>query len=200
MTTTNATTNVLSADPRPAFADAVALAGSVLAAVRPDQLANPTPCAEYNVEALLGHLVFVLQRVTIIGETGSVGDDGDEIIATVPDNEWARAWEAAKLTAEAAWSDPTILGRIMELPWVTLPGAAVLGMYISEVTVHTWDLAKATNQTVEFDDAIVSASVDAMAQMLPIDQREFAPFDAPVAVASDARLIDRLVAWTGRQP
>ena len=200
MTTIDATTNVLSADPRPAFADAVALAGSVLAALRPDQFANPTPCAEYNVEALLGHLVFVLQRVTEIGLTGAVTDEGEEVVASVPDGDWVGAWNAAKITAAAAWSDSTILSQLMALPWVTLPGAAVLGMYVSEVTVHTWDLAKATNQVVQFDDAIVSASVDAMAQMLPVDQRQLAPFNAPVPVGVDAPLIDRLVAWTGRQP
>lgn len=35
---------------------------------------------------------------------------------------------------------------MMTLPWVTAPGAALLAMYTSELTVHTLDLAKATGQ------------------------------------------------------
>src|SRR4051794_5368167 len=54
-------------DPRPAFAGAVALAVDTAAAVRPDQLDRPTPCPEYDVRALLGHLLSVLRRVAAVG-------------------------------------------------------------------------------------------------------------------------------------
>src|SRR3954452_24186178 len=63
MTTSTAQTT----DPRPAFAGAVALAVDTAAAVRPDQLDRPTPCQEYDVRALLGHLLSVLRRVAAVG-------------------------------------------------------------------------------------------------------------------------------------
>src|SRR5947209_9286311 len=54
-------------DPRTVFAQAVALGGDVVGAVRPGQLGDPTPCPEYDVRALLGHLVTVLHRVAALG-------------------------------------------------------------------------------------------------------------------------------------
>src|SRR5437660_2505480 len=47
-------------DPRTVFAKAVAVGGDVVAAVRPEQLGDATPCPDYDVRALLGHLVTVL--------------------------------------------------------------------------------------------------------------------------------------------
>src|SRR4051794_41973902 len=66
MTTSTAQTT----DPRPAFAGAVALAVDTAAAVRPDQLDRPTPCQEYDVRALLGHLLSVLRRGGAAGRGG----------------------------------------------------------------------------------------------------------------------------------
>src|SRR4051795_1587604 len=57
------TSIALPPDPRPAFATAVATAVDAMSAVRPDQLAAPTPCTEFDVRTLLGHLLSVLRRV-----------------------------------------------------------------------------------------------------------------------------------------
>src|SRR4051794_9344824 len=54
-------------DPRLPFAGAVALATGVIAGVRPEQLHNPTPCPEMDVQALLSHVVMVLHRVACAG-------------------------------------------------------------------------------------------------------------------------------------
>ena len=62
-------TNTLSpTDPRSLFAGAVAAAGMAITAVTPEQLTLPTPCTDFDVRALLGHLLVVLDRVAILGE------------------------------------------------------------------------------------------------------------------------------------
>src|SRR6266498_1370773 len=89
-------------DPRTVFTDAVRLGGSVVAAVRPDQLDAPTPCGDYNVRQLLGHLVAVVQRVAVLGE----GGDGMSVpaeVTGVADDGWLAAWDAAAADAEKAW-------------------------------------------------------------------------------------------------
>ena len=55
-------------DPRPILDRAIATGGSVIARVRPAQLADPTPCSEMDVRAMLGHLVAVLDRIAAVGQ------------------------------------------------------------------------------------------------------------------------------------
>ena len=209
-------TGTTSGDPRPLFEKAVQIAEPVIAGVRSDQLDQPCPCVEYNVKGLLDHLVFVLHRVAALGR-------GDEAFApnsmadpVIDHADWAADWRAAAAKVEAAWSDDANLGQTIVLPWATMTGAEVLGMYTSEITTHTWDVAKATGQHPAWDDAVCQLGLDAMHRDLPMADRapmwaafranapanfQFdAPFANAVTVAADAPLIEQLVAWTGRQP
>lgn len=198
-TTDDATTARPADDPRPGFARAVAIGGGVIAGVRPDQLTLPTPCDEYDVRALVGHLVAVLQRIAAVAWGESPFAIPQEVVG-VPDDQWRNAWAAGAHQVEAAWADPAVLGRPLTLPFATLPGAVALAIYTAEVTAHTWDLAKATGQTVAWDEAVVERALATMRMALPPEVRAEAPFADPVAVDDGAPLIDRFAAWMGRQP
>ena len=54
-------------DPRSLYAPALTWTTELINAVRPDQLEDPTPCAEFDVRALLGHLVATVERARVIG-------------------------------------------------------------------------------------------------------------------------------------
>jgi uncharacterized protein (TIGR03086 family) len=197
--TTSDTEHLDADDPRFPFSKAVALAGTVIAAVKPDQFDRATPCPEYDVRRLTGHLVGVLRRVATVGR----GEDASTVPVVVEqssDDRWLEHWTEAAHDVRAVWGDPSILGRQLVLPFATLPGAAVMGIYTSEVTVHTWDLATATGQQPAWDDAVAAFGLAAMHQALPADRTPEVPFAAAVAVPDDAPMIDRLVAWNGRRP
>ena len=204
------------ADPRPLFTTAVQTAVPVIAAVRTDQLDLPSPCFEYDVKGLMSHLVFVLHRVAALGRGDEAFAPNSMADAVIEHDDWVADWKAAAAEVDAAWADDAKLESTVVLPWATMTGAAMLGMYVSEITTHTWDVAKATGQDPEWDDAVCRLALDAMRRDLPMADRtpmwdEFkahAPanfqFDPPfanaVAVPVDAPLIDQLVGWTGRQP
>src|ERR1700683_766367 len=63
-------TNMTNQDPRPIHARAIAQTESIIAAVQDDQLGLPTPCTEYDVRALLSHMVGGLNRVATVGAGG----------------------------------------------------------------------------------------------------------------------------------
>jgi uncharacterized protein (TIGR03086 family) len=221
MTLDNPRTSVLLADAarphtdrRMAFAKAVALGTAVIGRVGPQQLANPTPCSEYDVRALLDHLVMVVRRVAALGR----GDDpfGPAVFAGVDGDGWHHAWLAAAHDVEAAWTDDRVLSRTMRLPWAVDIGAAILVNYVNEVTVHTWDLATATGQRPAWDPEVLAVAFDGIRFLapqgraaifeaakahMPSQRRVFSdPFADAVPVPGDAPLIDRLVAWNGRRP
>ena len=186
-------------DPRQGLLKAVALAGRTVAAVRPEQWDGPTPCPEFTVRRLAGHLVAVLRRIALAGRGGdvlslpTVSDD-------LPDTAWQEAWDAAVRDVEAAWADPEILGTTLTLPFGSVRGAAAAAVWTSEFTVHTWDMATATGQRPDWDPELVAISYAAMKRGLPTGPRDGAPFAAAVDVDADAPGIDRLVAWCGRRP
>jgi uncharacterized protein (TIGR03086 family) len=187
-------------DPRPLFARAVATALDCVSGVRPDQLEAPTPCTDYDVRHLLGHLVAVLDRVTAVGR----GEDpfSVPIVAEgIPDDGWPAAVSVAAGRMTEVWSDAALLDRPLRLPFGTLPGAAALASYTGEVTTHTWDLAVATGQVPDWDAEVLSAGLAAIRHKLPSAERgPQIPFADAVPVAADAPLVDQLVGWQGRDP
>ena len=99
-----------------------------------------------------------------LGEIGR-GDDAVEASAAeryVHDDEWLVAWCDAAAGAVDAWTADASLERIVRLPWAELPGRAVLDVYLNELTVHTWDLATATDQHPTWDDEVVTVAFDAV--------------------------------------
>ena len=208
MTDTNQAT---SADTQALLVRAIATGTAVIAAVRPDQMSDPTPCTEMDVRTLLTHLVGVVDRITALG----AGEDPFAVVeAPAPDDRFANAWTQAAERATLAWKTPGVLEQPMALPWVQGTGADVLQSYFCELTVHTWDLATATGQHPEWDEDVVSAALDAR-DFLPAENRlelyeQIAasmgsdevpvPFAEAVATEDGASLIGQLVAWTGRNP
>jgi uncharacterized protein (TIGR03086 family) len=187
-------------DPRPAFLAAARIACDIVAGVSPDQLSDPTPCTEFDVRALLGHLVAVLHRVASVA-SGEPAIGQAPLVTDVPDDGWGAAARAAVDDVRAAWSDPAVLDREMRLPFGTLPGAAALASYTGELSTHTWDLAVATGQSPAWDEQVLAGALRAIRGKLPTAERPpGVPFAEAVPVPDDAPLIDRLVAWQGRDP
>jgi uncharacterized protein (TIGR03086 family) len=198
MTINQAPQTVTDEDPRTAFAHAVSLAGTVLAGVSRDQFELPTPCDEFDVRGLCAHLVGILPLLADVGR----GADAQTVArADIPDGDFLGTWAAAGRDVQEVWGDRDILDRAMKLSWTTLPGSVTMAIYTAEITVHTWDLATATGQRPQWDDAVVTTALATMQRALPADWRsEEVPFARVVPVADDAPLIDQLVAWTGRRP
>lgn len=69
----------------------------------------------------------------------------------------------------------------------------------SDVTIHTWDLARAVGADERLDPDLVEAvwsDLDGQRDMLA----ESGLFSDPVDLPDDASLQDRLIALTGRDP
>ncbi len=205
----------LPADPRPHFAIAYATAATVIAGVRADQMARPTPCDGMDVARILGHLRMVADRVARMGRNEELFDHVTEPPPPA-DGDHARWWAEAGDAITAAWTEARLSEPVV-LPWMQGTGADALAGYVNEVTMHTWDLARATGQEVAWDDEAVAvglaalqavlpgagrtAELEAMRAQMPPDMADFElPFAEPVPVHDDAPMIDRSAAYNGRNP
>lgn len=210
-TSTNTNTST-SADPRPLLDRAITTALTVVDGITPDQLHLPTPCDDFDVEQLLGHIAVALGRVAACGR-GDVLGMQDELVTS---DDWQRDLRRYGAEATDAWADAERLAATVELPWAAMTGAEAVAIYTNEVTVHTWDVAVATGQTVAWDDEVVATCQAAIHSQLPLADRDAmwaaflegmpagmdfsAPFANAQPVADGATPIERLVAWNGRRP
>lgn len=71
--------------------------------------------------------------------------------------------------------------------------------YLSDVFMHSWDLARATGQVARLDEDVAA---EMLAGMRPIEAmlRESGQYGPAVAVPDDAPAVDRLMGFVGRDP
>jgi uncharacterized protein (TIGR03086 family) len=170
----------------------------LVANVRPDQMNAPTPCTEWDMRALLNHFVggAGMFAAAFNGEDVQIESDGPgpDLVGDDP----LGAWHAGIAAFNSAVDEPGAVDRMIALPFGTMPGGVVLEILKFDLTVHCWDVAKATGQTFEPPDDVV-AHADAVArQMLTPEMRGGGAFGPEVTPPGDATPIERLVAFTGR--
>ena len=193
-------------DARPNFQIAARLCGEVFAGIGPDQLDLATPCKDFTVGQLCGHVIAVANRIGVLGQGGDFFATPQSIDVAFADR--PAAYSSSVEVALDAWAVDGALDQTITVPWGVLPGAAIVMMYVNELSVHTWDLATATGQQPVWNDDALGMALFAMQFGLPRDGRSangdgadgVAPFATVVDVDDDAPLIDRLVAWNGRRP
>lgn len=187
-------------DPRPNLRDAIAHAGQLVAATADADLDRPTPCDEFDVRTLLGHMDTVLRRVSHVLDGGAPLDI-PHVTEGFADGDRVTTWKSDAAALEERLEDDSTLDRILTLPFGTVPGRVAFGAYVSELTTHAWDLASAIGRRDLLDDDLAIGSLATMQKALPAEPRGGrVPFGPVVAVASDAGAYDQLVGWVGRDP
>ncbi|GAA5050346.1 TIGR03086 family metal-binding protein [Streptomyces similanensis] len=187
-------------DPRPVYARATEQAAAVIAAVRPEQLAGPTPCREFDVRALLDHVVVVSLRLAAVGADG-VPRAVDTATDGVPDDGWSAAYEEVRTRVIRAWESDERMAAPTRVPWGEMPGRAALSGFVMELVAHTWDLNEALGRPLVLDPELGEFALAAAHRALPEPERDpRRPFDAARPAPEGADANDRLAAWLGRRP
>ncbi|QYG93070.1 TIGR03086 family protein [Iamia sp. SCSIO 61187] len=171
---------------------------AIVEGIGDDQLDAATPCADYDVAALVGHLLHWGPSLVGAGRKEVVPPpEGDEVPA---EGSWRAGLEAHVAALTAAWSAPgawegtTRMGGPMEMP-----AATVGGIVLAELVVHGWDLARATGQQPSWPDPLLEVAHAELSAMAEVGRRMGA-FGPEVAVAEDAPVLDRLLGVAGRDP
>ncbi|MET9310912.1 TIGR03086 family metal-binding protein [Kribbella sp. NPDC003505] len=185
-------------DPRALFVRALDQTQQLVDTTGPDDLDRQTPCDEYDVRTLLGHLLTVAARIDL---ALNGGDPLTVPVVTTGVDDVPAAWKERRVALDATLADDSILGRICKLPWGTFPGAAAIAAYTGELATHAWDLATATGRRDQLDEELAAQVLPMVRQYVPAEQRGgHIPFGPVVPVAADAPPYDQLAGWQGRRP
>jgi uncharacterized protein (TIGR03086 family) len=172
---------------------------AIIAGIGAGQAALPTPCPDWDVRALLRHLIGQDLRNFTVSARGDTAD-------------WRAPADDAGEDCEAAFRDRAT--RLMAV-WraadldrpVATPGGgqaplrARASQQIAELAVHGWDLVKATGQRASLDPQLAEHALDWSHRMLRPEARgPGKAFGLEVPVSPDAPIYDRLAGWFGRDP
>lgn len=178
------------ADALSLFERATAHTRDVLAAVSPGQLALPTPCSEWDVQALVDHVAGgPAYLLAALGEP------------TAPGPHDAAGYAAARDRCLAALARPGAgeVRCVSPLGFEWSVAEATAGTFMDQL-VHTWDLAVATGQDAGLDPELAEACVAMFLPEMPERGRAAGLVGPAVAVPAGASAQDRLLGAMGRQP
>jgi uncharacterized protein (TIGR03086 family) len=174
-------------------------------AVRADQWSASTPCRDWHVADLVGHLIeenaYAAPLVHGLDlKTAAEVVEGSRKLPVhggVGAN-LAEEWDEVAVAATEAFSDPGALDRTVELSRGPTPVRQYIAEMTADLVIHGWDLGRA----IGYDDPLPTDAVDAVYELAKNmgDMSSTGMFEKPVPVPDDAPTIDKLVALTGRDP
>ncbi|GAA1597705.1 maleylpyruvate isomerase family mycothiol-dependent enzyme [Kribbella hippodromi] len=171
-----------------------------VAAVRPYQWDNPSPCAEWTARDVLDHVV-EMHSVMLIPVARKLPAADDLLIA----------FQEARAAIEDVLDDPIAALTESDTPIGRVTAEQHIDQVVSDdLVLHGWDLARATGQ----DETIEPADVERLwAITVAIPPELMAKYRTPgafgegievygaeVVVPPDAPLQDRLLGLLGREP
>jgi len=124
--------------------------------IRAEDWGCPTPCVEWDVHDLVNHLVGSNQRHVMLLRGGNEHDfwvtrATEDVLTDDPPADWKFSADAL----DAAFVERGAMDRTISYRLPT--GRALLRGRVFDVTVHTWDLARAIGVDVTLDKRLVAA-------------------------------------------
>jgi uncharacterized protein (TIGR03086 family) len=169
-----------------------------VAAVNEAQWSSSTPCSDWDVRALVGHVVTeqLWAPAMLAGQTmEEIGDrfDGD-VLGAEPLAAWRSAAARARVAAEA----PGALDATVHVSYGAVPAPRYLTEMTLDAVVHTWDLARAIGADERLDPALVALGLAVVEPNLELLAAS-GLFAEPVPVPPDSDPQVRLLGLVGRR-
>jgi uncharacterized protein (TIGR03086 family) len=167
-------------------------------AIEPEQWEDEA-LPEWTVADLVAHLVTEMLWVPplVAGEPYAEGRFPDATTDLLGEDPMV-GWESAADAALSAFAEDDALIRTVHLERGPTPASQYILELISDLTVHSWDLARAIDGDTELDGELVTASL-LIGEAIPEDGVP-GLYDPPLDVSASASPQQRLLARFGRRP
>jgi uncharacterized protein (TIGR03086 family) len=154
----------------------------LLREVPPGMAGAPTPCRDWDVQTLTGHL-------RQVGAALDLAMRGEP----VPAEHWQRAAGNVDFTA-LTFHDPP---ATVSMGGMVMPGRTVADMLVADLVLHGWDLARALDRPFSAPPDVLPA-VLAFVEAYAPQARGMGLFGDPVPVPADASPLERALGLSGR--
>jgi uncharacterized protein (TIGR03086 family) len=176
------------------FADRLALVGD-------DQWDAPTPCEGWNARDLVHHVVGGNAMAVALLDGVSTEDAIAVFTGTNLADDVAAEYAAGAAAQTAALRGDRALGTVVHHPMGDLPGGVLLGFRIGDLTIHSWDLARAIGAEETLPEPLVEATWANLSPMAEFIGTVGVFGEGPSGSAfAGAPLQERLLDLAGRRP
>lgn len=168
----------------------------LMAATRLRQLNWPTPCGEFDVRTLLGHLIGTAERGLRTAERRSARHV-PHVVEDVPGALMATTYAALVTRIAAAWEQLPGNGAV-SAPWGDCTPLEAARGFTVETVVHGWDLAVATGRPSEAPAGIAQRCLPFAGSLIPARLRGVM-YGMPVPAQPEEPATGRLARLLGRE-
>ncbi len=179
------------------FVRAVRHFGETVHTVIQSQWSNDTPCTEWDVRALVNHVVNEARWVRPLLEGMTIAQVGDRFDGDLLKDDPVGAWDRSAADAVDAVSAPGAIDRIVHVSSGEIPAGEYLDQVFIDVVIHRWDLARG----IDADDTIhpeYAAAIYEQTQPMEDTMKSWGAYGRKIEVPEDADTQTRLLAVFGR--
>lgn len=180
------------------FSRALDAFGTRVAAVKDDQWHDPTPCSDWDVRALTNHVLGEVLWIPSMFEGKTVEEVGDRFDGDQVGDHAQGNWETAQQAALATVNEPGALEKTVHLSFGDFPGRLYLGQVLSDLVIHSWDLARGIDGDDQLDPELVEFVIAELGPQVEA-WRSAGALESEVQVAPDADEQTKLLAMAGRK-
>jgi uncharacterized protein (TIGR03086 family) len=180
------------------FGRATAHFGQLVHQVKDDQWADATPCSDWDVRALVNHLVYEARWAPALFEGQTIEQVGSRFDGDLLGADPKASYDDALAGASAAVAAPGALEGSVHLSYGETPAEEYLSQLTADFVVHAWDLARGIRADDTLDADLV-AWVDETARPQAAMLEASGLFDPPVDVPADADPQTTMLALFGRR-
>ncbi len=157
----------------------------------------PTPCTEWDVRALVHHLVNEISWTVPLLGGRSVADVGDSLSGDLLGDDPVASWDAAEARSRAAVTADGAMDLVIHLSRRDVTGADYTFEVFNDLAIHGWDLARAIGADETIDPEHVSA-IDERVRPVIADLRAGGGYGEEIVPPDGADAQTRLLAMFGR--
>jgi uncharacterized protein (TIGR03086 family) len=169
--------------------DALAVAQQVIDKIERVQFELPTPCDEWNVRAVIEHMISGNRRIA-----GDPPREGEDVVGLDHSAEYA-ASAAASL---AAFRADGAMEKMFPLSIGEVPGRFAVMARSSDQLAHAWDLSRAIGASTDLAPALYAAALAFLRDRFETQGRNHKTYADEKPVPEGATVADRFAAYAGR--
>ena len=164
------------------------------------QFELPTPCGDWDVAALINHVAAGSAMAVALVE-GCSTEEAAPIMRTQVEGDLLAACRQHLSQAVAALEGPIDADTVVHHPIGDVPASQLLSFRVGDLTIHSWDLSRATGMDEVLPAALVERSWQDLKPLEPIIGSIGIFGEGPSgALEDEGDLLAQLLDLTGRRP
>ena len=180
------------------FARAVGEFDARVQQIKSDQWHDPTPCTEWDVHALVNHVVNEARWVRPLLAGKTIEEVGDSLDGDLLGDDPIGSWKAARDEELAAVDSLDSADRMVHVSWGQITATEYLTQVLIDHVIHGWDVARAIGGDENMSPQLVQFSLEVARPMEPM-LRASGSFGDKVEVAEGAGPQAELLGLMGRR-